>query len=180
MKIDYRIDEHDRLVYVGGDWMSFALANHGHALIPERMLGRSIWSFIAGDEITELYRQLFDRLRRSGGTAKFSCRCDAPHERRRIDMLIRSHTGGVLSVETITREVVERPRLSVPDVESPRAQDLVRICAWCVRVYDGVTAWIDIEQAASVLELFQRDLPLRVTHGVCPECLAMIEAEYAA
>ncbi len=178
MKIEYRIDEHDRVVYVGGDWTAFALANHGHALTPERVLGESIWSFIAGDEIAELYRQLFDRLRRSGGEAQFPFRCDAPHERRLLDMFIRSHAGGSLSLETVAREVVLRPRLSVFDVDSPRSQDLVRICAWCVRVYDGVSAWIEIEQAARVLELFQRDVPPQVTHGVCPECLAMIEAEY--
>lgn len=177
MKIDYWIDQHDRLERVGGDWTSFALDNEGHELEPERVIGESIWRYIAGAEISNLYRQLFTRLRRTRGTARFPFRCDSPDARRQFDMRIRGHEHGSLSIESVAREIVQRPPIAVFDTGTPHSTEFVRMCAWCQRIHSAEHEWIEVEHAVQVLELFQQARPPRVTHGVCPPCLAALEAE---
>ena len=46
----YRIDIDDRLAELNDGWLAFAQANGGDALHPSKILGRSLWEFIADAE----------------------------------------------------------------------------------------------------------------------------------
>ncbi len=71
-------------------------------------------------------------------------------------------------------------RLLEPAVREGRAPhpvlagcgDLVCVCAWCQRVAAQGQAWLAIQ------EFLPLDGPLRVTHGMCPDCRARFLADW--
>jgi hypothetical protein len=51
-------------------------------------------------------------------------------------------------------------------------EGFLHICAWCRRI-DARQEWISME------DYFQRELKTNTSHGICPECAAKFEEEYA-
>jgi hypothetical protein len=63
------------------------------------------------------------------------------------------------------REVVQ-PLLQVG---TRRGDETLTMCGWCDRFeVDG--EWVEIEDAAARLELFNRPELPTISHGVCPSC----------
>jgi hypothetical protein len=50
------------------------------------MLGQSLWRFISGVDVRQLYTVLLSRVRQTQGTVVFPFRCDAPDLRRFMEM----------------------------------------------------------------------------------------------
>ena len=42
------------------------------------------------------------------------------------------------------------------------------MCTWCLRV-SSVIGWIDVEQAAQVLQVFQEAIPPTIDYTICDE-----------
>lgn len=165
----YRIDEENLLCEVNAAWTQFALANEGAAVMPERVLGRSLWDFIEDANIRELYRQMVRRAR-SGSTAQFDYRCDAPEWHRRFRMTIRATEGGTVEFLSELRWQEPRPRMDMLAVNMPRSESWVRVCGWCqnVALQDG--SWVPVEVAVAQLDLLAEEALPRLTHGICPPC----------
>jgi hypothetical protein len=51
-------------------------------------------------------------------------------------------------------------------------EDFLRVCAWCRRI-DARHEWISVE------DYFHRELKTDTSHGICPECAAKLEEEFA-
>ncbi len=175
MEIVYQIDRNDRLCEVGGSWTRFAQANNGDSVMPERVLGRSLWDFISDNHVRELYRQILRRAR-AGHPARFDYRCDAPESRRLFRMTIRTVAGG--NVEFMSRLLWQeaRPRVDLLDHEMPASGPWVRVCSWCQKVSLPDGAWVPVEEAAEKLGFLGEEHTPRLTHGICPSChSAMLE-----
>ena len=80
----------------------------------------------------------------------------------------------LFSARLRSEEAREEPQ-PLLDPEAPRAEDTLTMCGWCDRFeVDG--EWVEVEEAALRLELFNRsELPV-LSHGICPDCNEMLLA----
>ena len=164
----YRLNQQDEVIHLSDGWGTFALENDAPELLPEHVLGRSIWDFIFDLTTTQLYRDLFQRAR-AGRQSTFLFRCDAPDCRRQMEMTISGRKRGELQIKTRSLREEERLPQEVLDRHADRGDDLLRLCGWCNRVDVG-GVWEEVETAVTLLGLFDRRcLPL-LTHGICDSC----------
>lgn len=172
----YVLDGDDRIRGVGGGWDSFATANGAAELAGDALVGRSLWDCIAGPEVRELYRALFDRVRSRGRTVDVPFRCDAPDRRRHMQLRVQPISGASLEglelIASLERSV-PRDMVELHHGQGPRGELLV-MCSWCKRL--RLDEWCDIEDAATKHGvLLGPELP-PITHGMCPGCQESILA----
>jgi hypothetical protein len=173
-QIHYRLNERDEIVYVNAAWDTFASENSGAHLSANRVLGRPLWDFITDGTTETLYRDLLARVR-DGRRVRFAFRCDSPDRRRRLEMEVSHAERGwaEFRVRTLSEEI--RQWQSLLDPERSRAAELLRLCGWCKKV-DVDSRWVEVEEAVSVLELFDRTSLPDVTHGICEGCYSQMAA----
>ena len=173
--LSYAIDDQDRLIRVDEGYYLFARENGWDGA--DASLGRALWDFVSGDETQKLQRMLLRRIRNEVRAVELPFRCDGPDVRREMDIRIAAdRTGRVVLFSTRLRSEEAR-EVSQPmlDPNATRDCDLLVMCAWCDRFQVG-DAWIEIEDAASQLELFRRSRLPQISHGICPDCSEMLRA----
>jgi len=173
--LSYAIDEHDHLIRLDDGYYRFAEENGWRDA--GSSLGRSLWDYVAGGELVKLQRLLIRRIRDEVGDVELPCRCDGPQVRREMDIRIVARPGGrvvLFSARLRSEEEREIPQLLL-DPEAPRSGETIKMCGWCDRFeVDG--EWVEVEEAARRLQLFNRsDLPA-LNHDVCPQCNEMLLA----
>ena len=169
MKIAYGLNEKDALVFVNHAWDLFALENNGAHLQEQHVLGKSLWSFISDGMARKLYRGALQQVRR-GFLVDLTLRCDAPWERRLVQLLITPGVRADVEFRThlLTRKA--RPVQQLLDPRIPRSAESVFVCCWCNRVATDIASWWEIEEAAEHLKI-PKEAPLPcVEHITCPEC----------
>ena len=177
-EVHYRLNERDEIVFVNEAWDAFAARNSGGHLSSARVLGRPLWDFIT-DQATELlYRDVLARIR-AGRLVRFVFRCDSADCRRRLEMEVSGGPGNGAEFRVRTLSEEARPPQSLFDPDRPHAEDLLRVCGWCKKVDVG-SHWVEVEEAVSVLGLFERPLLPGVTHGICESCFAEMVATLGA
>jgi hypothetical protein len=172
----YRLDELDRIRWVGGAWSDFARANGAPELAEADILGRRVWTFVAGIETRHLYELMFEAVRRGRGAVVVPFRCDAPQLRRFMELEIRSLPGAALELTaSLLREEARAPE-PLLDARAPRTSEVLSICSVCKRLRVAHDRWLAVEDAVRVLDLFGRvELP-GLSHGVCPDCASLMRA----
>ena len=71
-------------------WCEFAADNGAPDLVPPPgPVGQSVFAYIQDATTAELYRRLFESVRRTGRSAVLPFRCDSPALRRFLEMEIR-------------------------------------------------------------------------------------------
>lgn len=171
----HRIDGDDVLRYVDDVWIAFAARNGAPALTAADVLGHSLYDFIAGTETRHVYRLLLGRVRSRRLALRVPFRCDAPDTKRAMTLHIRPHSN--TGVEFISELVCEESRKPVAllDASAARSNEVVRVCSWCKRILAG-QRWTEIEDAIAELGLMQAKTMPQITHGMCPECLAIVQS----
>lgn len=172
--LTYSIDAADRILRVGGEWLAFAEANGGNSLLPPPILGRSLWSMIEDSTTRQVYQALLARVRAGAGPVHFGFRCDAPAERRLLDMRIDGAADGSVEFSTTLRASQPRPEVHLLRTTVPRSGDLLQICGWCTRVPDREGTWLEIEAAIGAHGLFEATTLPTLSHAMCPTCHATI------
>lgn len=165
----YTVDDRDRLVYVNEAWDLFALANDAPELTAPGILGRPIFDCIHGAESKHMTSLLLRRARTFGGPIVVPFRCDSSQERRELEMVVTPIDG---CVEFRTRVRRTQPRQTVGLLERRRQKspDLLTLCSWCNRIKIR-EEWVEIEEAAITLGLFQVAVLPTLTHGICKRCV---------
>lgn len=172
--LNYAIDEQDHLIRVDDGYYRFAEENGWTDA--GSSLGRSLWDYVAGPELIKLQRLLVRRIRDEVGDVELPFRCDAPGVRREADIRIVARPGGrVVLFSAGMRSEEEREIQPLLDPEVPRSEEMVEMCGWCDRFeVDG--EWVEVEEAARRLELFNRSELPALSHGICPDCSEMLLA----
>ena len=173
--LSYAIDERDRLVRVDEGYYRFA-AENGWAEAATS-LGRSLWDYVAGHELRKLQRMLVRRIRNEAGSVELPFRCDGPGVRREMDIRIAAGRGGravLFSARLRSEEEWEEP-MPLLDPEAPRGEEVLPMCGWCDR-FEVEGEWVEVEEAARRLELFDRPELPALDHGICPECNELLLA----
>jgi hypothetical protein len=163
--LSYAIDDQDRLIRVDDGYYGFAEENGWDGAGDS--LGRSLWDFVAGEELRKVQRLLLRRLRDEVREVELPVRCDAPDIRREMQLRIVAHPSGrtVLFAARVRSEETREPQ-PILDPDAPRGEDSLEMCGWCDRfLVDG--EWVEVEEAAVRLELFRRSELPRIDHGIC-------------
>ncbi len=173
--LTYAIDHDDRLVKVDQGYYLFGEENGWSEV--GASLGRSLWDFVAGDELKKLQRMLLRRLRSEVRSVELPFRCDGPSTRREMRLRIVAHPSGrtVLFAAFMQSEETRDARQPILDLNAPRSEEVLTMCGWCDRfLVEG--NWVEVEVAAERLKLFQRsELPM-ISHDICPDCSEMLLA----
>lgn len=165
--IIYRLDDNDCIIEVGGSWEAFARANEAGHLLPPSVVGKSLWEFVRGRSLQELYRTLLQHVRNNQKSLRFSYRCDSPDERRYMEMELLPHPDKTIEFRSrLVRSETNPLPLRVRAAATGSAM-FVR-CSMCnrLRVNDR---WLETQDAVSE-GLFARGSELRVVFGVCQSC----------
>jgi hypothetical protein len=170
--VRYRINRRDEITFVDDNWDAFANANDGAELVAHRVLGRVLWGFITDTVTRQLYQQIVARVRQ-GHEARLKLRCDGPSQRRYLEMTIRVMEADLVEFATRSLQLEERSPVALLARQSPRSNELLRACAWCNRFEVGTDVWAEVEVAVEQLKLFESAQLPRLTHGICPSCLAV-------
>jgi hypothetical protein len=173
--LSYAIDEHDHLVKVDEGYYRFAEENGWEEA--GTSLGRSLWDYVAGEDLKKVQRLLLRRVRDEVGDVELPFRCDGPDVRRKMEIRILTRPGGravLFSARLRSEEERDVPQ-PLLDPAAPRGNDTLTMCGWCDRFeVDG--EWVEVEEAARRLDLFERaELPT-LTHGICPDCNKLLLA----
>jgi hypothetical protein len=167
--LSYAIDEQDRLVRVDEGYYRFAAENGW--VEAATSLGRSLWDYVAGEEMRKVQRLLLRRVRDEVGSVELPFRCDGPEVVRRMEIKIAARRGGravLFSARLRDEEEREEP-MPLLDPEAPRGEETLPMCGWCDR-FEVEGEWVEVEEAARRLELFDRPELPALSHGICPEC----------
>jgi hypothetical protein len=168
----HRIDADRRLCYVDAGFRQAALAA-GVGDLPDRVLGTSLFSHLAGQPTKEWYQHLLDHVAEQE-TASFEFHCDTPTLVRLQRMDIRLLEGGSMEFTAVTLSTAPRPAARILDRSMARSPRRVLMCSWCLRV-SSVIGWIDVEQAAKVLQVFQEAIPPTIDYTICDEDQQQLE-----
>ncbi len=175
--VEYTIDANDVVVSVGQNWADFARDNDAPELVAPPT-DRTLWSYFDGEETTDVWRLLVERVRAGGQPAEVPLRCDAPHVRRWLKMSITPGSDGTVTFrcELVFEEA--RESVSLLDTNSERDVELqpVPLCTWCARVQHD-DRWVTIEQFVQSARLLERSSVPPLAHGICATCRDQMSAE---
>lgn len=140
-------------------------------------LGRSLWDYVSGGEMKKLQRLLVRRIRDEVGDIELPFRCDAPSMRREMEIRIVARPGGrvVLFSSRLRAEEERDLPQRLLDPATPRSDEMLEMCGWCDR-FEVAGEWVEVEEAARRLGLFNRPRLPALSHGICPDCNAMLLA----
>lgn len=172
----YRLDAQDRLVDVNRAWLEFATANGAPELAGSRVLGKSLWRFVEGHRIRELYGLIFRRVRTSDAPVIVTFRCDSPEIRRFMRLVISHVRGGELQLDAVLEREEPRPPPAVYGGDVPGPGEPIRLCSVCKRVHvPSEEDWLEPEDAAVRLGLLDDAYAPALRHEVCRDCDASME-----
>ena len=172
----YRVDAADVLVWVDELWLAFAKENGAPGLTREMVLGRSLWDFVVGDELCQLYREMHSRVRQSGLPAILPFRCDSPWLQRHMRLTISSEDNGQLAYESLLVSAVPQSNREVLDTWRPRSATTLAICSCCRRALLEPVGWLDLEDASVRLQLFEGHSVPTLRHTICPDCAGTLQS----
>ncbi|MFP4353900.1 MAG: hypothetical protein ACLFUJ_02160 [Phycisphaerae bacterium] len=175
------IDRSDTIIHINDEYRHFAIRNKTPQLA-DSTLGRSLWDFITGHELTMLYRSLLDRLRSGRGPFELPYRCDSPTQRRKLLMRISGPDASMrVLFASETLEVTDRPAVDILDATIPRSCDspVLRVCSWTNRIATP-RGWLEVEDAIEELRLFELPVLPRISHGLCEEALSEVSGQILA
>jgi len=175
---EYHINREDRIEYVDSNWADFALENAGEYLIPESILGRSIWRYITDDTTISIYQSVFERVRRSGMRIDLPFRCDSPGIRRFMQLEVEPLDDGYIRFRS--HLIREEPRTFIHALSThfKRNNAMVTMCSWCKKVKMEDNLWVEIEKAIQELDLFQHGQIPMISHGICHNCFSRTWPKY--
>lgn len=169
--VHYRIDGADCLMEVGGGWSDFAVANAGSTLVPDMVLGRSLWDYVSDLTTRQLYRTILRHVRSDGVPVRFRFRCDGPTMRRLLEMEITPVESGHVAFQVVPVAETARPVVPLLDVAHKVARGgQLLMCGWCQDVRLPDHRWVRAEDAVAALGLFEGVAIPTVSHGICPTC----------
>jgi hypothetical protein len=173
--LSYAIDDQDRLIRLDEGFYRFAEENGWDEV--GNSLGRSLWDFVAGEDVRKLQRLLLRRIRDGVRDVQLPFRCDGPEVSREMDIRIVADSSGrvvLFSARLRAEEEWDEPQ-PLLDPRAPRDEDFLPMCAWCDRfLVEG--EWVEVEEAAKRLELFRRSEMPTIDHSICPRCSGILLA----
>jgi hypothetical protein len=169
----YLLDEELRFVDCNPAWDQFAADNGGIGISRADVFGRSILDFLP-DVLRSFYVHKFWLAQRSEGWTEFDYHCSSPEKLRLFRMAIIGVAKELLVVNHLRLEEKCEIRAPLTDAELEQyvsADGFTTMCANCrkTRRLDDGAIW-------DWIPAFLHDSNLKVSHGLCPRCIASLYA----
>ena len=177
MSVQYSIDRADRIGFINEAWLQFACQNAGGHLNRAHVIGKPIWEFIEGEDLSQIYRLIFSAVRTKQQAAVFSFRCDSPVCRRYFELTVAPLQEDELMLSTHSICEVSRNPVSFLDPDARRGEKYLTICSWCLKARLPTQEWVESEEAINQFDCLGGGVMPRLTHGICLECRTNIEKE---
>lgn len=175
----YALDHRDRILWVGETWDEWARASSAPHLLTSEVVGRSLWTLIGDARLRALLGILLAKVRRSHAPLRLPFRCDAPDEKRWMEIEICA--GPRDTVVMRTEQIDASPREVPPSMEWRLATDadeddrVLWICSWCNAVLSRDDRWIELEEDLALDPRRYEPTPA-VAHRLCGRCERRLEA----
>jgi hypothetical protein len=166
----YAIHPDDTIASVSDSWLEFAHENRAPELTRDYVVGRSLWSFVAGSETRLLYEALFHRVRTRAESFELPFRCDSPDRFRFMRLIVKHGPGDLIDCEGILVREQARPFYTILDRAFPRTTARLPMCSLCKRVYALGARWLELEVAIEQLNLFDTASLPEIEYAVCDDC----------
>lgn len=166
----YRVNSLDEITWVDTAWMAFAQENGAPALAGDNILGQSLWKYLADRSTRSFYKKVHQRVRSSGQTLTLPVRCDSPNLKRHMQLSIASEDAGTLHYQSTILRVQLQPHLALLDTSAKRSADRMTICSCCQKLLIEPSGWVEIEEVASKLHLYESKTAPNLFYAVCPNC----------
>lgn len=171
----YIVDKNDTIQYVNSAWEDFAKNNGAAGLNADWVIGKSIWPFIQGPEMQQLYRHCFENVRCSKKGVQIPCRCDSPNHRRFINLEILPLDASGLEIRCLLIKEEERSEVPVFSNEIRRDKQSFGMCSVCNRVHISSVGWVEVEEAVGRLNMLSDYWLPSLTPTVCEDCHQVLE-----
>lgn len=169
----YTVDADDVVCHVDYWWLAFAAENGAPDLTEATVIGRSLWEFIADRPTRQLYRELHARIRSTGQAIHVPFRCDSPTLRRDMRMTISRGEDGALEYESKLLKTTPQRRLLSLSRTSDRSEAFLTMCSCCKRSLLEPRGWLDMEDIALRLKLYDQQTVPGLRYTLCPHCASM-------
>jgi hypothetical protein len=177
LPIQYSIDRADRIRFINEAWLQFACQNAGAHLNRASVIGKSLWEFIEGEDISQLYGLIFKAVRTKHQAATFRFRCDSSVCRRFFQLTVSPLPEDELMLSTHLIREVSRSPVPILDPDVERGEPFLTLCSWCIKACLPTKEWVELEEAVRRLDSLGKGVVPRLTHGLCLECQITIEEE---
>lgn len=162
MDVIYQLDGQNTIVAINDDWIEFAMANGGESLVPENVIGKSIFQYICGEPTQMYFRVIAAHARLTRQTVSHRYRCDGEDVKRFMEMTITPLDNSALEVKHTI--LAEEPKPLVKFVyASTNASRFIKRCSICNRVNLN-------EQWCEDSALNAPQDQVAVVYGVCEDC----------
>jgi hypothetical protein len=165
----YELDQRLVVRKLGPGWDRFAIENGAPELTSPHPLGQPLLMFLSDAATVHLYELLFARVAQTRRAITFPIRCDGAVRRRFLDLTIAPGASGGFALSSVLVRSEARQPILLFDRAARRREDSVTVCSWCQRLEVG-GKWLEVEDAVTVLRLFERDDMPVVTSSVCDAC----------
>ncbi len=166
---NYGINPADVITWVSDEWLRFAQENDAPELSVAHVVGQSLWRFVVGADVQQIYRELFRSLRSKRAEVIIPFRCDSPAVIRHMELTLRSPGNGVIEFEGRLLRHETRDPVSVLSRHAQRSNESISICSLCRRLL-WQKEWIDVGAMIVRRRLFSTEPIPRLDETVCPDC----------
>lgn len=166
----YRINQADQIYFVNDDWLDFGKKN-GLVYSVEKVVGSSLWLHISDMTTRQLYHDIIRNVRHSGRRVRVPFRCDGPAVRRFMELEISPLAPSDVEFKGVLIREEPREHVDLLDSSLARSAEILLMCVWCKKV--KISEWVEVENAAQELKLFEKNKLPFISHVTCPSCQAM-------
>ncbi len=167
----YKIDQNDNITYLNPQWDIFALANQADHLKKEIVLNSSLWTYISCQDTRQIYRAIFEKIRKNRTVMIIPYRCDSPDTRRFMTLEISASENATIKFISRTERVEKREPVDILNSSANRSEEFIAICSWCKKVRVEPDNWIELEHFMSLNKPFLKGHTPALSHSICPSCL---------
>ena len=163
----YVLDNELRLLWVGGDWDSFAQANGGPQSQMNDVLATQLRDHISDAETAKAVTELVSAVQEKHRELRIDYRCDSPVQLRRFQMTIQPMKDGRVLLVHDLRDARTFDQPLTPWQTDPHS-DACK-CSFCCAVKQGAGRW-------TAPESLNGTHPPLVRYTLCPDCTENIRA----
>lgn len=178
LDLEYAVDREDRISRVCDRWDRVAEDAGAPQLVAGRVVGSFLWGHVTDPTTRLLWEALAAAARSTGRHRSVPLRCDTPEWRRWIRLDV-SVAGPELVFQSRLERVELRSR-PLPLSPTPAAGEgsPLWMCSWCKRVAVRKDDWLELEEAAVRLGLFEEARPVAISHGICGSCTVRVAESF--
>lgn len=168
-KIIYDIDAKNVIFNIEGSWKEFLEENTTSDLNTTNVIGSSLFTFIIGEDMRLLYKDMLSFVRSRQREISFPFHCDSPGIIRRMRMDMTPLANNAVRFCTSPLEIKPRPKHIWYKYVAFGMSKHYFCCSICNKIFCE-NEWLSLDMALSQAKMLDCDKPLAFYGALCPDC----------